>query len=170
MQLCALFPPPDPRLQFCVTVPARDEAAYLPRLVRALARQEDLAGQPLPPGSVEVLLLLNNCSDGTPAVARAFGASHPAPGLRVAEVRFEAAEAHMGRARQVLMDAALARFHTLARPDGLILTTDADTRPDADWIAAQAAEVARAERGPVSRAARAHGARCSRPSPRRRAR
>ncbi|HEX6567278.1 MAG TPA: hypothetical protein VF020_23505, partial [Chthoniobacterales bacterium] len=60
-----------------------------------------------------------------------------------AEITLGAREAHVGRARQILFDTAYHRFHAIGRRDGLILTTDADTRPEPDWIAQTCAEFAK---------------------------
>ena len=119
-------------------VPARDEAETLPSLVDSLDRllRPDGWGD----DAVETLVLLNNCRDGSGGLLRALAASRP--WLRVAEVHLGAGEAHVGRARSALFDAAAARLHAVGRPDGLILTTDADSRPAPDWLVTTAAEIA----------------------------
>lgn len=136
------FAAPHLLLRSCVVVPARDEEAMLPVLVAALADQRDLRGNVLDPRSYEVLLLLNNCADRSAAVARTLQRQLPHLAVHVAKIAFAPEEAHVGRARQMLFDAALQRFKMLNRPAGLILTTDADSRPAADWIAQNEAEIA----------------------------
>jgi Glycosyl transferase family 2 len=136
------LPPPHPRLQVCVVVPARNEESGLPHLVAALAGQLGLNGLPLDPEVFEIIILLNNCIDRSAAVLRDLRL----PGslkLLVAEITLEAHEAHVGRARQILFDTAYDRFRAIGRADGLILTTDADTRPDPDWIGQTGAEFAK---------------------------
>ena len=135
------LPAPPAGLRACVAVPARDEAERLPQLVASLADQRDRTGRPLPPDTYEVVVLLNNCRDGSAVALERAGRAHP--GLRLWAVETELAphEAHVGRARQLLLDAACARFAALARPDGLLLTTDADTRVPPDWITSARAEV-----------------------------
>ncbi len=131
------LPSPPPGLRAVIAVPARDEAEALPALVAALAAQHDGAGGTLL--GVEALVVVNNSRDGSADVARA--AAHAAGGtvrVHVAEVALAPHEAHAGRARQVAMDAAAARVG--AR--GAVLTTDADTRPASDWVAATLAELA----------------------------
>jgi len=137
------LPAPRPQMRCSVVVPARNEEAAMPALVAALASQRDLAGVALDPCTFEVLLLLNNCTDATAEVADALRTRHAPLQLHVAAVSFHEDQAHVGRARQALFDAAYARFHTLQRPSGVILTTDADSRPAADWIAQTEAEIAR---------------------------
>lgn len=142
LETCEGLPPPHPSLARCVVVPARNEEKRLPRLIDALAGQRDLAGAPLPPDSFEVLLLLNNCTDRTASVARALQRKYPALRLRVAEVSYPPADAHVGKARQTLFETAFRRFASLSRTNGLILSTDADSRPALDWIAQNEAEIA----------------------------
>ncbi len=136
------FPPPHPEMRVCIVVPARNEELLLPRLIASLADQRRLDGTPVAPRHAEVLLLLNNCSDGTPEVARALQSQYPGLVLHVSDVAFSSEEAHVGRARQALFDVALERFRSLGRESGLILTTDADSRPAQDWIAQNEAEIA----------------------------
>src|SRR6202522_180774 len=136
------LPPPHPRLQVCVVVPARNEESGLPHLVAALAGQLGLDGLPLDPEVFEIILLLNNWIDRSAAVLR----NLRFPGtikLHVGEITLEAYEAHVGRARQILFDTAYDRFRAIGRSDGLILTTDADTRPEPDWIGQTCAEFAK---------------------------
>ncbi|PAP75846.1 glycosyltransferase [Rubrivirga marina] len=134
------FGPISPGLQSVVAVPARDEAGALPRLVAALDAQRDPAGSPFARREAEALVVLNNCSDGSAGVLAALAADRP--WLRVTSVVLGPGEAHVGRARQIAMDAACARLLAAGRPDGLVLSTDADSEPAPDWIARTAAEVA----------------------------
>jgi len=136
------LPAPHPLLRSCVVVPARNEEATLALLITALAGQRDLRGTPLDAASYEVILLLNNCTDRTAEIARELQQRYTRLQLHVAEVLFAPHEAHVGRARQALFEVAFARFQFLDRPAGLILTTDADSRPAADWIAQNEAEIA----------------------------
>ena len=136
------LPPPRPSLRACVIIPAKNEAAALPAALAALAAQTDLAGQPLPPESFEVIVLANNCTDGTAAAVRRFAGQHPALAVHVACLRLATPDAHVGRARRLLMDEACQRLLSLERFNGLIASTDADTRVAPDWLAATQAEVA----------------------------
>lgn len=133
------LPPPAPGLRVVVAIPAKDEADRVAGLVAALARQHDGRGQPFPPGFAEAIVLVNNAQDGTAEAARRAVRRLRAPGVavRVATVRLARHEAHVGRARQLALDAAYLR--TGGR--GVLLTTDADTRPAPDWIAQTLAEL-----------------------------
>ncbi|MFD1469699.1 glycosyltransferase [Hymenobacter caeli] len=141
-QLRRQLPPPHAALRACVIIPAKNEAAALPATLAALAAQTDLAGQPLPPGTFEVIVLANNCTDGTAAAVRRFAGQRPGLALHVATLCLAASDAHVGRARRLLMDEACQRLLGLGRFNGLIASTDADTRVAPDWLAATRAEIA----------------------------
>ena len=137
------WPVPHPLMRSCVVIPVRNEEEQLHGVIEALAGQRDLDGTALTPASYEILLLLNNCNDQTSRVVRELQDRFPRLHLYWAEVCFAPEEAHVGKARQALFDAAFQRFQVLQRPDGVILTTDADTRPAADWIAQNENEIAK---------------------------
>ncbi|GAB3579182.1 glycosyltransferase family 2 protein [Hymenobacter daeguensis] len=135
------LPAPRPELLVSVIIPARDEVASLPATLAALAAQATLAGQPLPPGSFEVIVLANNCTDHTAAVVRQQAQRFPHLVLHAVELCLPAAKAHVGRARRLLMDAACARLEQVGRPAGIIASTDADTCVAPTWLAAIQAEI-----------------------------
>lgn len=136
------LPASHPNLRSCVVVPARNEETALPGLIAALADQRDLQGNLLDPDCYEVIVLLNNCTDRTAEIGAIVRRIFPRLHLHLPEISFAAEHAHVGRARQALFDLAFSRFQNFAKPDGLILTTDADSRPAADWIAQTEAEIA----------------------------
>ena len=115
-------------------VPARNEEKELPGTLDALARSVDHHGRPLPPSLFEVMLLLNNCTDGSAAAAKHWQARNPSTRLHIVERDFPEDRAHIGTARRSLMDTAWHRL--CARRGAAILSTDADTRVAPDWIAA----------------------------------
>lgn len=110
------------RCKLVVCVPARDEADRLPRLLDALASQTVQA---------EIVVALNNTTDGSRDAIADARVRHPGLKLTVDETNFAPADAHAGSARRRAMDIAA----DLAGPDGVLLTTDADTRPPPDWFA-----------------------------------
>ncbi len=136
------LPPPAAGLQACVIIPAKDEAHHLPATLAALAAQTELSGAPLPGRSFEVIVLANNCLDATATVVRQAAARHPGLALHVAELQLPGDLAHVGQARRLLLDAAAQRLAATAGPQGLLLSTDADTLAAPDWLAACRAEVA----------------------------
>lgn len=114
-----------------VAVPVKNEVA------RIAACLESLAEQTVDPAEMAVILLLNNCTDGTADHVRAMAPALPFR-LELHAVDLPEAYANAGWARRLAMDAAC----DLAGPDGLILTTDADTLVDTDWIEANRREIA----------------------------
>ena len=137
------LPPPSPRLTLSVVIPVRNEAAGIERTLASLARQVDLAGRPLDPDIYEVLLLANNCTDGTAEAARRFARRTPCFSLHVAEVCLPPQAAHVGTARRFLMDAACRRVMQDGRSSGVIASTDGDTEAAPDWAAQTLGEVER---------------------------
>ncbi len=134
--------PPATSCQVCVVVPVRDEAQLLWGTLQALACQVDPAGRPFERSRYEILVLANNCRDDSAAIARRFGQQHPDLQLHVIEVQLAAAEAHIGRVRQMLLDEASRRLHGLNRPGGVIASTDGDTCVSPTWLTATLAEFA----------------------------
>lgn len=127
--------PPHADCRAIAIIPVRDEVATLAATLRALAGQVGLDGRPLPPSSFEVIVLANNCRDGSAELARRFAADQPGFALHVAEAGFPAAIAHVGTSRKWLMDEACRRFLALGHPRGVIASTDGDTRVAPTWLA-----------------------------------
>ena len=135
--------PPAPCCEVCVVIPVRDKAATLDATLHALARQVDRRGRPLAHHRYEIVLLANNCRDGSATVARRFAARHPTLALHIVERMLPPAEANVGRARRLLMDEAYRRLSLLGRPHGVIASTDGDTVVAPDWLDAMLDAVAR---------------------------
>ncbi|WP_419899288.1 glycosyltransferase [Roseomonas sp. USHLN139] len=114
-----------------VAIPLRDEAAFLPACLAALAGQREAEG-------LAVLLLLNDCRDGSAAIARDWAPRLPFP-LRLCEVSLPPAARHVGEARGQALDAAALWLEAEGPPaaaEALLLTTDADSRVAPDWLQA----------------------------------
>jgi hypothetical protein len=126
-----------------VVIPARDEAEVIERTLAALADQRGLDGQPLDPATYEVILLANNCRDETVAVAPRWAARHGSLMLHVVERDLPPEHANVGYARRLAMDEACRRLLAVGRPQGVIASTDADTRVAPRWLAATLQEVER---------------------------
>ncbi|MFV0624384.1 glycosyltransferase [Sphingomonas sp. ac-8] len=105
-----------------VAVPVRDEAALLPGLLDALARQ---TGAP----AFTLCLFFDNCRDASAERVASLADGLPYP-IRSARCD-RGGEPNAGLARRQ----AMALAETVAR-DGILLTTDADGAPAPDWIAA----------------------------------
>ena len=138
----ASLPAPDEALQAVVVLPARNEAAHLPATLAALAAQVHGDGRRVDRASFEVVLLANNCSDATAAIARRFAAGQQSVRLHVVEATLAPAQANIGYVRRQLMDQAAARLESIGRPAAAIVSTDADTRVAPDWLAANWLELA----------------------------
>jgi len=106
-----------------IAIPAQDEATLLPRCLAALAAQQDAS-------PFAVLVLANNCTDGTAEVARRLVPTLPFA-LHVAEVALPPPLAHAGHARALAMAQALQ----LLDARGLLAGTDADAAPAPGWAA-----------------------------------
>lgn len=122
--LCLLkVPMAEPRVAICV--PARNEAALLPALLDSVAAL-DLGGV-----DAVVCIHLDSCDDSSAALLS--GAALRLPiSLHVGHGRQE--QPNAGRARGAAMALGLATLGD--RPDALLLSTDADSRPRRDWVQA----------------------------------
>jgi cellulose synthase/poly-beta-1,6-N-acetylglucosamine synthase-like glycosyltransferase len=134
--LTKLFPRIRPG--FVVAIPAKDEEERLPACIRALAEQRDPFGRSIPPALIRVAVFANNCTDQSASVARALGECWSLH-IRVVEARVPPEAAHAGAARRWAMDLAEAWLVEEGDKDGVILTTDADSRVAPNWIAANLA-------------------------------
>jgi hypothetical protein len=138
-----LFPAPAKSMcDAIVVIPARNEAATIARTLTSLVHQRDSNGAPLDQRRYEVLLLVNNTTDHSVAIARQISKAHPGFQLHIAEVDLPEPHAHVGQARRLLMDTAAQRFRTLGKPAGVIATTDADTILEPTWVSATLEAVA----------------------------
>ncbi len=112
-----------------VAIPVRNEEALIPAAVQALGSQSGAA-------PYDVVLLVNNTTDGTARVARAAAAGLPIR-LTVVEHQFAVAEQTAGHARRLAMEVAAG----LSGPGGVLLCTDGDGRVAPDWLARNLAHI-----------------------------
>lgn len=112
--------------QICVCVPARNEAERLPLLLKSLGEQ-DFAGR------FSVLLALNNTTDGSSDILEGLRAEHAGTfELHIDDHVFAPDRAHAGSARRRALELGAAIVD--GADDAILLTTDADARPPADWV------------------------------------
>ena len=109
-----------------VAIPVRNEGDRIVSCLSALAAQVGLEL-----GCFGIVLFANNCTDNTCELVRAF-LPLPWP-LRLIEKTDPAASA--GWARRVAMDAAAEWLSEGGHSEGVLLTTDADSRVGSDWVA-----------------------------------
>ena len=131
-------PGPGPAFGIVVAIPACNEEHRIAECLSALAVQRHPGGAPLRRGTFEVVVFANNCSDRTAEVVRDLEDSLPFP-LHLSESRLPPGLAHAGGARKAAMDLAAEHLAPFGPDFGLILTTDADSRVGATWIAAHLA-------------------------------
>ncbi len=123
-----------PSCRAIVILPARNEEGSLASALDALAGQVDEFGRLLSPETFEILLLLNNCTDGSAHVARRWKTANPSIHLHVIELDLAMDCAHLGVVRRLLMDTAWHRLPSSCAGIWAILSTDSDTLVAADWI------------------------------------
>lgn len=109
------------RRKVVVAVPAKNEEDCIGALIRALVEQSSPV--------TKISLLLNNCTDGTRAIAAE--AARCDGRIDIADIDLPPGQATAGEARRL----ALRRAAEVAGPDGVIITTDADCRPEPGWVA-----------------------------------
>ena len=114
-----------------VAIPARNEAGRLHTLLRSLAGQswQQSSGLALP-----VIVVLNNCDDGSGALLQELVPVFPSLDLTVVDVQFDPGVAHVGSARRLALEVACSGARDLSHT--VLLTTDADAVPDPNWVAA----------------------------------
>ena len=108
-----------------VCVPVRNEATLLPRFLDALATQRGA-------GAFTLCMLFDGCDDDSAGIVVARSAKLP---FRVVTADVSSGEPNAGLARKRAMALGLS----VLRDDAMIVSTDADSVPDPDWVAANRA-------------------------------
>ncbi len=132
--------PPSPSLSIIVTIPACNE----PDLLLTL---ESLASCTVPDGDVEIIIVLNSGETASSEVIsqnilsskeiREFAKRKSRADFRIMHTNIEGIrkkDSGAGYARKIAMDHALSRFSQCNRPDGIIVSLDADTLCDKDYL------------------------------------
>ena len=117
-----------------VAIPVCNEAERIGACLRALNCQEGVAT-----GSLGIVLFLNACTDGTQSVVGKLAVDIATP-LRIIEGHSDNPSA--GWARRRAMEAAHDWLLEAGHREGILLTTDADSRVGEDWVALNAAAIA----------------------------
>ncbi len=115
------------REKIVVAIPVRDEEERISACLKALF------GQTVAPDAV--VLLLNNCRDGTLAACKTWQAQWPQ--LHIVERELAGTLATAGEARRLALEYAAA-----LSGNGIILTSDADSVTPPDWIEINCREIA----------------------------
>jgi GT2 family glycosyltransferase len=122
---------PERQQDIAIAIPARNEADMIGACLAAIDASVAHARQQ----RVRATVLVNNSTDATAARARAFRSRHMR--VHVVEVALPRNEAHAGGARRRALELALASMPTA----DIVMTTDADSRVDCTWIAANLVEL-----------------------------
>lgn len=124
-----------------IGIPVRNEVERLPRLFAALGCQRTT----LP---VTLCLFFDNCSDGSMELSARLEPALPFP--LISECDVGGAGPNAGKARGRAMALAMQ-----VAPTGFVLTTDADSLPDSNWVSANVDALMHADivAGRISRAA-----------------
>jgi glycosyltransferase involved in cell wall biosynthesis len=127
--------PPLLSCEICAIVPARNEAENIEATLQALRDQIDLEGKPFDKNRYEIIVLANNCTDNSAAIARRFAKENPKLNLHVVEKTLTPDRAYIGWIRKLLMDEAYRRLSLIGKNRGVIASTDGDTRVSSTWLA-----------------------------------
>ena len=134
--------PPDREMSVraIVAIPVRDEETRIAACLKALLDQRDLTGRALGSNRFGIVLLLNNCRDRTMETSLRVLVSGRIPFL-VINVTLSEPFSNAGFARGLAMETAAQWLERENRSDGVLLTTDADSRVSTDWIARNIAAI-----------------------------
>lgn len=121
-------------LKICVIVPVKNESETIIECLDSLKDQKLDSSTNLNKDLFEVLLLANNCDDNTFDIVETYRKKFSEFHLFAECIEFEKEKAHIGTARRYLMDIAFDRLQ-LVCPNGIIASTDGDSRVDKYWIA-----------------------------------
>jgi cellulose synthase/poly-beta-1,6-N-acetylglucosamine synthase-like glycosyltransferase len=96
--------------EICVIVPVRNEEKNIIKTFKALRNQIDLDGKPFNKNRYEIIILANNCTDNSAAIARDFARDNPELNLHIVEKTLSRDRAYIGWVRKLLMDEAYRRL------------------------------------------------------------
>jgi glycosyltransferase involved in cell wall biosynthesis len=105
--------------EICVIIPVRNEEKNILATLKALKDQVDLDGKPFNKNRYEIIILANNCTDNSAAIAGNFAKTNPELNLHIVEKTLSCDRAYIGWVRKLLMDEAYRRF----RGDALKFST-----------------------------------------------
>ncbi|MBN1131608.1 MAG: hypothetical protein JXR52_05150 [Bacteroidales bacterium] len=137
---CRILSPPDPGLNSIVTIPCHNESGLLKSLDSLF--KCDTSGI-----RAEIIIFINASGQDPEAVHRqnretfmqtgSWVKNHPHDALTVhilSDDKLPLKDAGVGLARKIVMDEAVRRFDRLNKTDGVILSLDADTLVEPDYL------------------------------------
>jgi len=122
---------PNPTVCVVFAVPAKDEEDSIADCIAAFEGQRGEGGNPWPQSGYEVLILVNNTTDAT---VRCALAARRNPGIHVVSTALPPELAHIGWARRLAMNWGSQRLAQNGQPEGVIVSTDADSRLSPDFV------------------------------------
>lgn len=128
-----------PTVKSCIVIPVKDEENYILKTLEAFTLQVDDFSNRLDPMLFEILVLANNCSDNSVAIIKEFQETYPELNIHLQEITLPTTQANIGYVRRKLMECAFSRLSK--NGGGVIMTTDADTTVESDWIAQTHCEI-----------------------------
>ncbi len=117
-------------LKVCITIPAKNEENYLLKTLKAIINQKDNKGESIDKNLYEITVLCHNCNDKTYESALEFKIKYANYNLNVLKLDSKTLN-NVGTARRILLDVSA---HRLVGGDGWVITTDADTIPEPNWL------------------------------------
>lgn len=117
-------------LKMVIIIPAKNEVENIIETLSSLLLQTGTDNCEFDTTKFEILVLSHNCSDKTFIKARSFFRINPKIYGHVLELNSDVANT-VGAARRILMNIA---YNRLENPNGLIISTDADTIVDEKWL------------------------------------
>lgn len=119
-----LFKNSDKPFKYAIAIPACNEEKYIRRCLKACSLSMKFYNK-----GGTIVVLINNSSDNTFNFAQDWANCANVP-VMIVDVKFPAALAHAGKARQT----ALGIASKCVSRQGFLLTTDADSHPYPDWV------------------------------------
>lgn len=124
------LPKADDSLKMVIIIPAKNESKIIEESLRSITNQRKSNNALFDSSSFELLILCHNCNDKTYQVCLKFALANPQ--IVIHPLSWNSTIANtVGSARRILMNIAYER---IAYPNGLIISTDADTIPDKRWL------------------------------------
>jgi len=120
-----------------IVIPAKDEEARIRACLAAAAVAIAVADRP----HTGIITVVNNTRDSTAGLVSDWAADNPATCLILLDCSFGTPDAGVGSARRLGLDLGWR----MLRRDGVLLTTDADTRVRPDWVQQNLRELRRAD-------------------------
>lgn len=130
-----------------IVIPAKDEAGRIiscldaaARAIAAATNADAVAGADAGTMRTGIVVVVNNTTDGTAGLVAGWALAH-STALTLIDCDFRRDDAGVGSARRIGLDHAVQ----MLGPDGVLLTTDADTHVRPDWVVQNLAELAGAD-------------------------